>query len=457
MTRLRPPRAAIAAAVLAVGVALAACGGSSSSSGSSSAAAGSTAVPATTAASTEPVSLKIVNVETGDGPVASLAGMIKAYEAAHPNVTIKSSVVPYANYRTTVKLQAASANPPDIIEGDVGPGGVVSSLAQANLLEPLDALAAKNGWAQTFGALATQLQVPTSGKGVGHGPIWGVPAFGEILGVHYNKALLAQVGDPVPTTFAEFEKTLADAKAKGVTPIMIGGLDKWPWSHFYDILADHFASPQDLTHWFEGQAGSTIDNPQMAQAGTKLQDWYAKGYFENGPNGVSDADAVSRFSHGDALFKVDGPWATPTYEKALGDKLGFFLLPPDGAGGTSASSGWLGWVFTVAKNGKHKDVAADFVNFMASSQARGITLATGTLPAAPGDTSGVPAGSALSSIVSAYGATISGGDLVPYMDVAYPQAAPHDMLANAQSMAAGHMTPDAFLKNQQEAWDTYNK
>ena len=201
------------------------------------------------------VTLTLVDIETSAGPAGAIKDLIKAYKAKAPSVTINQKVVAYANYRTSIKLQASSSNAPDIIEGDVGPGGVIASLGQANLLAPLDTYAAKYGWRKTYGPLTRELQLPLKGKGVGTGPIWGIPGFGEMLGVFYNKTLLAKVGDPVPATFAQFEKTLADAKAAGITPITIGGLDQWPWSHFYDLLADHFASTQAQNQLVRGPAG----------------------------------------------------------------------------------------------------------------------------------------------------------------------------------------------------------
>jgi hypothetical protein len=42
------------------------------------------------------------------------------------------------------------------------------------------------------------------------------------------------------------------------------------------------------------------------------------------------------------------------------------------------------------------------------------------------------------------------------MDVAYPQAAPYDMLANAQAMAAGQMSVQDFLNQSQKGWTTYH-
>jgi raffinose/stachyose/melibiose transport system substrate-binding protein len=408
-------------------------------------------------ASASKVTLTLVDIETSAGTAGSIKDFITAYEAKNPNVTIKQNVVAYANYRTSIKLQASSANAPDIIEGDVGPGGVIASLAQANLLAPLDSYAAKYGWRKTFGPLTRELQLPLKGTGVGSGPIWGVPGFGEILGVFYNKTLLAKINDPVPTTFAEFEKTLADAKAAGITPITIGGLDQWPWSHFYDLLADHFAGAPSQINWFRGVPGSTIVSPGMRKAGETLQAWYKAGYFESGANGVSDSDAVARFSHGKSLYKIDGPWANTAYADALGSKVGFFLMPPASAGHAAPSTGWLGWIFAVAKASKNQAAAAAFLNFIASPEGRAITLKNKTLPARPGPATGVASGSSLAAINDAYLAQLTSGTLVPYLDVAYPQAAPHDILANSQKLAAGKLTPAAYLQSQQQAWVAFHK
>jgi raffinose/stachyose/melibiose transport system substrate-binding protein len=403
------------------------------------------------------VTLTLVDIETSPGPAGAIKDLITAYKVKAPDVTINQKVVAYANYRTSIKLQASSSSAPDIIEGDVGPGGVIASLVQANLLAPLDTYAGRYGWRKTYGSLTRELRLPLKGKGVGTGPIWGVPGFGEMLGVFYNKALLAKLHDPVPTTFAQFEKTLADAKAGGVTPITIGGLDKWPWSHFYDLLADHFATPQAQINWFEGRPGASIDNPAMIKAGEKLQEWNKAGYFDSGANGASDSDAVARFSHGRSLYKIDGPWANAGYEKALGSKVGFFLLPAEKAGQLPPSTGWVGWVFAVSKASKNQAAAAAFLNFVASAEGRAITLKNKTLPARPGPATGVAPGSSLATIIKLYSAQLARGTLVPYLDVAYPQAAPHDILANSQKLAAGKMSPAEYVKNQQQAWVAFHK
>ena len=51
---------------------------------------------------------------------------------------------------------------------------------------------------------------------------------GEIVGVYYNKQMLADLGLDVPTTFAEFEQALEVAKQAGEVPIQFGNNDAFP-------------------------------------------------------------------------------------------------------------------------------------------------------------------------------------------------------------------------------------
>src|SRR5262249_36262986 len=182
------------------------------------------------------VTLTLMSVAQGPGLEGAWADTIAAFQKAYPGITVKRTPVPYANYRTAGKLHASAADAPDLVEGDMGPGGVMASLVPGHLLLPLDKYAAKYGWPAKFGPFIHQLQLGSDGKHVGTGPVYGVPDFAELLGVFYNKAELAKLHLTVPTTFAAFEASLAAARQAGVTPLMIGGLDKWPWSHMYDVL-----------------------------------------------------------------------------------------------------------------------------------------------------------------------------------------------------------------------------
>jgi raffinose/stachyose/melibiose transport system substrate-binding protein len=404
----------------------------------------------------ENVSLKFTSLANSPAIEAAWKDLIDAFQKRNPGVTITRTSVPYANYRTVIKLHASGSDAPDLVEGDMGPGGVMASLVGPGLLLPLDKYATQYGWQKKFGKYAKQLRLSGGGKIVGSGPMYGVPDFAEMLGVFVNRSLLAKLHRGIPKTFADFEASLEAAKGAGITPLVIGGLDKWPWSHFYDLLADHFGRPAQLIRWFNGDKSATIVTPALIKAATVLQQWVKAGYFEDGANGVSDGDAVARFSQGKSLYKVDGPWAAAGYRKALGRKLGFFLLPAAKAGVMPASTGWMGWDVGITTKSKNQAAAASFLNFLTSNQARTIIMRYENPPGTPGVALGVVGNPVLKTIVDRYSTLISNGTLVPYMDVAYPQAAPHDMLANVQAMAAGKMSPSDFLKSSQEGWAAYH-
>lgn len=404
----------------------------------------------------QPVNLTFMSNAQSAGIEAAWAELIKAYEKANPNVKITRVPTAYANYKTTAKLRASSSSAPDMIEGDPTPGGILASLVTAHLLLPADKYAAKYHWNKTFGPLIRQLYLSDDGTKNGSGHIYGVPDFAEILGVFYNKTILAKLGLKQPQTFAEFEASLQKAKAAGITPLMIGGLDKWPWIHAFALLADHFGSPSAMISWYNAHPGATIDSAGTMKAATVLQQWVKNGYFEDGANGVSDADAVARFGKGLSLYKIDGPWETEVNNKALGKNLGYFLLPADKAGVTPPSTGFMGWNVAITAKSKNPDAAATFLNFLTTKTARTIIMKHQNPPGAPGPAIGLGNNPVLRTIVESYAHELKTGHLVPYLDTGYPQVAPYDIIANVQSMAAGKMSPADFLKASQTGWARFH-
>ena len=155
-----------------------------------------------------------------------------------------------------------------------------------------------------------------------------------MLGVFYNKATMKRLGIKVPTTFAEFEQSLATAKAGGVPPIMVGNLDRWPMGHVFMVLQSRFDDPTAIANWTYGRPGSTFDDAGTRKAASILEQWGTKGYFENGFNGVSQTAAAARFGKGEGLYFITGPWENQTFAGPLKDGVGFFPLPSvDGSAG----------------------------------------------------------------------------------------------------------------------------
>ena len=407
-------------------------------------------------ATSDTVTLKILDADTDPGPNSEQIELIKRFEAAPPNVKIKRTSIPFNNFLNTVKLTLSSSDAPDVSEGNQGPQ-IDGALVKGGLIKPLTEYATKYGWNKLW--TATTL-APNSfskdGTEFGKGTLWGVSSRAEIVGVYYNKTKLKALGFSVPKTFADFEKILAASSAKGQPPFIIGNLDKYPGGHYLMTLADHYAAPADLRNWVFGRKGATFDTPAVREGAAKLQEWAKKGYFEKSFNSVKDSDAQARFSKGEGLFVISGPWVNGGFAAGQKNNVGFFLLPPDKLGDPVKATGSVSLPIHISSKTKQGALAAQFLNFLTSAEAANVILAKGDLPARPLDNPKVDPKSSIASIVAAWRTTSQSPNLVPYMD--WPTPTMFDtLMGGTQQLMASQKTPQQFTKMVQDDWAKYHK
>ncbi len=85
-------------------------------------------------------------------------------------------------------------------------------------------------WIKSIGGSAAGWQV--------NGKQYAIPYNVGVVGFWYNKKLFAQAGiTTAPKTWPEFLATINKLKAAGITPIAIGGKDRWPDAFYWDYLA----------------------------------------------------------------------------------------------------------------------------------------------------------------------------------------------------------------------------
>ena len=444
--RGRPLRARIAIAATLVVAAVAMATGVAAGSGPA----------AHRGSAADPVKLTFMSNAQSAGIESAWAELIAAYEKANPNVKITRVPVAFANYKTTAKLRASSSSAPDLIEGDSSPGGILASLATPGLLLPVDKYAAKYNWKKTFGPLhppALSVQGRDEGRLRQHL---------RSAGLRGDPRRLRQQVDPHqagPQTAADVRR-VRDKPAEGQERKRHATDDRRSRQVALGSrlrpARRPFRKPVGADRLVQRAPRSDHRLAGTTKAATVLQQWVKNGYFEDGANGVSDGDAVARFGKGLSLYKIDGPWETEVNTKALGKNVGFFLLPAAKAGVTPPSTGSMGWDVAITAKSKNPDAAATFLNFLTTNTARAIIMKHQNPPGAPGPAIGLGSNPVLSTIVESYAHVLANGNLVPYLDTGYPQAAPHDMLANVQSMAAGKMSPADFLKSSQAGWAAFH-
>ena len=182
---------------------------------------------ATGVPNTGPIALTIWDQESG--PPSSVWDRLNAeFEAKYPNVTIKRVNRDFGELKTLLKLAISGPHAPDVVEANQG-WPDMGQLVKAGLLLPLDNYAKAYGWDEKVSENVRAVSTwSPDGKEFGTGSLFGYTTMGEIVGVYYNKAMLADLGLTIPATFDEFEQDLDVAKRAGEVPIQFGNNDAFP-------------------------------------------------------------------------------------------------------------------------------------------------------------------------------------------------------------------------------------
>jgi raffinose/stachyose/melibiose transport system substrate-binding protein len=386
------------------------------------------------------VTLQIM-VTTPD--VALYTALGAAFHARYSNVTVKVSSQDYNSLVTNAPRLISGGDVPDLIRL-----ASFGNLVTDNLVTDLDPYATAYGWDQWPQSQFASTRIASNGTQRGSGALYGVgPGFG-LTGVYYNKALAAQIGMTTPpATLADFEQLLAKAKSAGLLPIMINGKDGGQIFPLQNLAMDYAGSTQGTEDWIYGKPGATINTPATVQAATTLEQWSKDGYFPSDVTSIDQTAAPTQFESGKGVFFPSGNWQAPGLDKTAPGKFGFFLFPPNTAGG-SFSAMTATDLLAIPTKSAHASVAAAFLNFVqVDPGARQDTLTLGgVVPAGPADAAAptATAGSVVDATVTAFQQLVKSNGLADFLANATASIQVNTLLPQSQLLMAGKTSPSAF-------------
>jgi raffinose/stachyose/melibiose transport system substrate-binding protein len=394
------------------------------------------------------VTLTVWDQEIRGGQRRQIEQLNDAFQARYPNVTIKRVAKSFTDLNTTLKLAVSGDKTPDVVQANQG-RPVMGTLVKGGLLRPLDAYATAYGWADRFPSVLLDLnRFSTDSRTFGAGKLFGLSQMGEIVGVFYNRD---KVPGP-PATFGDFERSLAGAKRAGDVPISFGNLDKWPGIHEFQTVQNAYAPPAEVRDFVFAREGASFDTPENREAAGKLVAWAKAGYFTKNFNGVGYDPAWQQFSKGAGPFLIGGTWLLRDLSDAMGDKLGFMLMPPRTEGEAPRSLGGESLPFAITSKSANPDVAAAYIDFLTDANAARVLVETGNLPAMP--TTAKPQGAAGADVFEAWRTLQEGDGLVPYLDYATPSFY-DDITAEVQRLLAGRQPADDFAQGLQGDYEKF--
>jgi len=373
---------------------------------------------------------------------AGVAKLDAAFKAKYPNVTLNRTAKTFSDILTTEKLQASAPNPPDILITNGG-YALLGPLVAAGLMKPLDDYATAYGWDKRFPkGIQDQQRFSTDGKTYGTGSLWTVAPTATYVGLFVHKANLAKLNLTEPTTFADFEASVAAAKTAGMVPIVQGVSEGWPAIHMFTTFQNLKVPNDQLNALVYHTAPASFDTPENLAAAAITQDYGKKGYFGEGYLGKTAQAAIDEFNAGKALYFLQGTYFSAPIVQALADGAEMLLVPGT-PGGPFSVTGGPGTAFGISSKSKVADLAACYIDWRTGQYASELYVAEGGLPAMTFKYTGTS--TFTKSVFDAWDqASVQHDAVVPYIDFAATNLLDF-MSASSQQLVAGQITPQQYV------------
>lgn len=308
-----------------------------------------------------------------DARVKAMDQLIANFQEANPDITVKMTHFPYADYRTKVAAAIPAGEGPDVVQLFYG---WLNDYVDAELIQPLPA--------DTFPAAKIDAEFFPMVQAMKEGDqYWALPTAVRSLALFYNERLMDEAGVEPPTTLDEMlAAAAAMTKRDGAGNITQVG-----------ITAGMTA--QDHHWWREGLVRQMGGAPYSddyrtvtynSDAGLKALEFYTDMFMGDDPVtavGFMD-EPQAAFKAGLAGMHIDGSFRIGSLADIRGLKWGVTELPATADGVRSNySSYWVNAITTKA-DGEKYDAAVKFMEYVTSDEAMQIWLdVVGELPAKP--------------------------------------------------------------------------
>ncbi|MCA1220606.1 extracellular solute-binding protein [Streptomyces sp. 8L] len=288
--------------------------------------------------------------------------------------------IPGADYQTKLQTIINTPQAPDVFYN--WGGGSIKPFVKAGLLMPLDDVFKNDPEIGGHFLPAVYNSAKIDGKA------YGIPMRGtQPVLLFSNKKVLADAGVTAPKTWDDLLATVKKLKAKGVTPIALGGGDKWTTMMWFEYLYDRVAGPGLFEKAASGDK-SAWASPDSKKALSMMRQLVDAGAFGKNFDSVkfTGGGSAQLLASGKAGFELMGSWEYSTQQDASPDfaakDLGYSTFPtvPGGKGDPTDLVGNTNNFYSVMKKTKQPAAIAKFLKLMYSDEFVKAQLGIGNLP-----------------------------------------------------------------------------
>jgi raffinose/stachyose/melibiose transport system substrate-binding protein len=291
------------------------------------------------------IPIRVLHIETNRDVLAVWEASAREFEAIHPEARVEFRVLEAAAFKARL---------PTLLQSDRGPhlfyswgGALVDVQRSAGLLEDISSHL-QPSYVARFMPLALDAYRRD-------GRYYGLPYLATEIGLLANRDILRDARIDIESLgdWQSFLSAVKRLRARGITPITAGGMDRWPLSLIHSHLALRVGGKDELLRAMENADPGFSSAPYL-QATRAYEDLVALRPFQGGVLGSKAQTALAEFAGGRAAFLMHGSWfyrqaaALQSHGDArLFERFAFMGFPrvAGGAGEASETQGQLnGWL-----------------------------------------------------------------------------------------------------------------
>ena len=290
--------------------------------------------------------VRMLHIETTPEILKTWDAIKAAYEKKNPDVKISLEFLDNEAFKAKLPTLLQSKQRPDIFYS--WGGGNYQVQVEEGLLKDVTKEVKPFVGNLSDGAVAA---FKDSGK------LYGLPYMVSGVGFWYNKPLFAKAGitEKSMSTWSGFLDGVKKLKAAGVTPIAVGGADKWPM-HFYWSYLVMRAGGQAAFEAAMNDKGKGFEAEGFVRASAELQKLANLKPFQDGWLAAGYGESAGTFGDHKAAMHLMGDWdyafarQQSTSKKGVEDKdLGWLPFPAlEGGKGNAGDTlgGINGWALS---------------------------------------------------------------------------------------------------------------
>jgi glucose/mannose transport system substrate-binding protein len=307
---------------------------------------------------------------TTGGEAAGLTKLMDKFNKDNPQYHVFNQAVAGgagSNAKAVLKTRMLGGDPPDSFQVHMG-HELVDTWVTTDYMQPLDDLFQANGWTQDFP------------KGVldivsYNGHYWSVP-----VNIHranvlwYSKKAFQTAGiSAPPKTWAEFKTDADMLKAKGITPLALGGHDTFAVGQLFEVIligdlgADGYKGLwTGATSWTDAKVTQALNDFKTAVS-----------YTSDDNTSLTWDQAADRLIDSKAAMTIMGDWTDGEFVNKKFTDYGWAPAP-----GNDGIYDALSDTFGLPKGAKHADAVKKFLTLLGSAEGQDLfNPLKGSIPA----------------------------------------------------------------------------